>query len=168
MRIYYAVKTVGEGGGYLLIRVMCNMSCCTWIPLWSLTPEGNSKPLAVARKNLILLKLENLQYQMVKTDLRCSSVQLTGFVAFAVGELLSCGMGLVASCQTGARSWGVSQCRHLGYFSWHSEKPVSVGAESAMPGNPCFLRLLQLQPEVHRWSGSCSVVSALAPQSSTF
>lgn len=103
---------------------------------------------------------------MVGTDLRCSLVQLIGFVAFATSELLSRGMGLVTSCQTGARSWRVSHCRHLVYFSWDGGKPVSVGAESAVPGNPCFLRLLQ--PEVHRWSGSCSVVAASSLQSSTF
>lgn len=152
---YGAVRT-GEGG------VLTHPSC----QHWSLTLEGSSAPLAGPTGNPILQKLENLLYQMVKTDLCCSLFQLTGFVAFAISELLSCGMALVASCQTHTRSWRVSHCRHLVYFSWHGEKPVSVGAESAVPGNPCFLGLLQ--PEVHRWSGSCSVAVASALQSSTF
>lgn len=153
MCIYCAVRA-GEGTSHT--------SC----EHWGLTPEGSSAPSAGPRTNPVLPKLENSLYQMVETDLDCTLFQLTGFVAFAISELLSCGMALVASHQTGATSWGVSHCRHSVYFSWHGEKPVSVGAESAVPGNPCFLGLLQ--PEVHRGSRSHSVVAALALQSSTF
>lgn len=79
--------------------------------------RGEFKTFSCDEKKPDFTEAGKLAVQMVKTDLRCSLVPLTGFVAFAVGELLSCGMGLVASCQTGARSWGVSHCRHLGYFS---------------------------------------------------
>lgn len=68
---------------------------------------------------------------MVKTDLGCSLFQLTGFVAFAISELLSYGMALVASCQTvpdpgeclTADTWCVSADMVKNPFQWVQSVP---------------------------------------------